>query len=150
MKGVLTSAHAARHVVSGRIFNSGDDPVTGIGTASVLLRADGAAEIHYQVRITTPGTSTSLFAFGLNRDLLRNLDAAIPVITPVSGGTLAYYTSDGKLDTESMQYAGTHEARVQFWEPARIYTTDGAAGGWPTSKMTTGMSLEGVCYGTYE
>lgn len=150
MKGRLSPAHTARHVVSGRIFNSGDDPVTGYGTATVLLRADGSAEIHYQVHITAAGTSTSCFAYGLNRDILRNLNASIPVISPVNGGTLLYYTAEGKLDIESMQYAGTHEARAQFWEPARIYTTDGALGGWPTSKMLSGMRLEGVCYGTYE
>lgn len=149
MKGTLPApARTICYVVSGAILNAAEDPVVGYGTAVVLLRADGLAEIHYQVQIAVAGTSTSDFLYGLNRDLVRKAD--MPVINPTVGGMLLYYTSDGTLDTGVMEYAGTHTAKSQFWTPARVYTTDGDIGSWPTSKMSLGMHLDGVCYGTYE
>lgn len=137
------------YTVSGFLVNQGSGDLAGYGTATVYLYKNGIAEVHFNVKITTTGTGSTSFACGINRDLLKNLNANIPTITPVIGGSLTYCSTSGTIADDRMGYGGTLSAVGQFWEPARVYTTSGDVGGWPASNLVANQRLIGVCYGTY-
>ena len=113
------------------------------------MHNSGLAEIHYAYEITTSGSNSQGWSWGLNRDLLVMLNSNIPTITPIVGGTLIIFRSDGVVDTGSNGYGGINSAMSQFWQPARIYQTDGAYGGWSSNTFPVGYRCCGVAYGTY-
>jgi len=136
------------YTVNGTLFNSSADNVGGIGSASVFLYKNGLAEIHFSIRITTTGSSSSVFSCGLNRDLLSNLNNNIPTITP-KYGSYTYYTTSGSIAQPGNGYGGYISPLGQFWTFGRIYDTSGNVGAWPASNFVSGQYLVGVCYGTY-
>ena len=138
------------YIVNGRIMNtSADSSLAGYGTATVILYSSGIAEVHFGCKVETSGTSSTGWGSGINRDLLHNLDSNIPVITPITGGTIYMYSSNGNMNTSLCGYGGTSIANGQFWTIARVYQTDGAVGGYPSSTLTAGMMFYGTLYGTY-
>ena len=135
--------------VTGEMFNARTDQVAGIGSARVYLMPYGKVIIDFVIKITTSGTSSSEFNCGLNRDLLRNLNNSIPVITPV-GGTYAHYNTSGYLSQSKTGYGG-HLAQVGvFWQFGRVYQVDGRTGGWPANNFAKDEYLVGTAWGTYE
>ena len=140
------------YTASGMILNSEADTCVGYGIATVYLFKNGIAEVHFNIQITTAGTGSSYFKFGLNREKLRDINPNIPVITPQNGGSLIFYDSSGAVSNDLMGYGGTLSiagTNTQFWEPARVYDTNGSIGGWSASQLTVGRRMIGVCYGTY-
>lgn len=138
------TVYAAR----GQILNSNSDPVAGVGEAQVYLYPNGTAVIKFFVKITTSGSSTTNFTWGINRDLLSALNSDIPTITP-SGGACTYYTTTGNISTTKQGYAGRASVSGQFWLPGRVHTTSGSVGGWPPSEFAVDQMIEGLLYGTY-
>lgn len=131
----------------GLLYNcDGDSSSCGYGTVSVILFANGIAQIDYSYKITNNG-SVSTFLCGLNRDFLTSTCGV--TITPISGGVVSYYTSDGVIAADLQGYAGTHQAKNQFWDPARIYSLPGTVGGWNVTDLRVNIVLIGTCYGTY-
>lgn len=136
----------------GRIINGASDVIEGHGNATVILYPNGLAEIHYSAQITKDGTATSsVFDWGINRDLLQNCNSEIPQITPMRGGYAIYHSnSDGTaLNSSANGMAGVHAPVGQFWQFGRLYETPTSVGGWPTTMFKTGARIHGVCYGTY-
>ena len=134
---------------NGLLLNSSGDTCEGVGTATVYLYQNGIAVIDFNIKITASGTSSSVFTCGLNRNLLVAANSNIPKITPISGGSLTYYATDGHTSSENMEYGGTTTSLVQFWQAARVYDSSGSIGGWPASTYVANQRLIGTVYGTY-
>lgn len=131
----------------GLLYNSdGDSSSAGYGTATIILFANGLAQIDYSYKITSI-SSISTFLHGLNRDYLTSTCGV--TITPMSGGVVSYYTSDGVIDASLQGYGGTHQNNYHFWTPSRIYELPNAVGGWSTTDLRANIILTGTCYGTY-
>lgn len=137
------------YAVTGKMFSGYTDPVAGTGSARVYLMPYGKVIIDFVIRITTSGTSSSEFSCGLNRDLLRDLNQNIPVITPL-GGTYAHYNTSGYLSQSKTGYGGQLSAAGEFWSFGRVYQTDGKTGGWPANQFVANEYVVGTAWGTYE
>lgn len=150
----LTSAGKSKigpkiYRVAGHLINSSADTVQGHGVAEVYLYPNGIALIEFSIQCTTSGSSASHFQWGINSDLLTSKNSQIPKITPV-GGTVTFYATNGNVDADKMGYGGTLSAISQFWQLGRVYTLDGATGGWPAGNFVVGQRVVGTAWGTYE
>lgn len=141
--------------VSGRILNAASDTTTGYGTALITCHK-GIAKIEFGVKITTAGSVSDKFDWGLNRDLLINLNSNIPTISPRQGGNCIFIKPDGTIDVGtgtggSMGYAGSLNINGQFWCPGRIYNqnNNSSVGSWPSNNLAVDTILVGTCYGIY-
>ena len=132
-------------IVSGLLFNSGSSSLGGYGTAIFKQIGSNQAQIIFCVKIATAGTAGK-FSYGLNRDLLKNKDSAIPTITPSNGGILLYFDSSGAYSGNN-GYAGIAIASGQFWAPARIFTTNNDAGIWSEEAFPVNSVIAGIVYG---
>jgi hypothetical protein len=100
-------------------------------------------QIDFNLRITTSGSGTD--AYGISRDALRQLNADIPIITPIDGGKLQIFNSNGALDTSHI--GTTFIANGNVWQPAHV--SSGAPVAIDESSVATNMTLTGTCYGKY-
>jgi hypothetical protein len=101
-------------------------------------------QLDFNLKVTTAGSGTA--EFGISRNLLRQLNAEVPVITPIDGGNLSIYTSSGALSTG---YVGaTMKATSVGWRPA--YINGRSITALNESAMTNGLTLIGTCYGKYD
>lgn len=133
--------------ISGIIGNALNTASSIFGVITVHLQ-DGIATIEVSAwydRQTEGGN----FQWGINADIISQLDSRIPSITPIDGGTLKYTTGSFETDSSLEGYGGCWEARNQFWTPARIYNTGGTIGSWPENNVPNGTRFMGVMYGTY-
>lgn len=140
-----------RFIVNGVVLNSSIDPIEGAGRVVVTLYPNGVARIDFVVEITTSGSGSTAFSYGINRDILHALNPSIPIITP-GAGVCHYFktTSGGGAWNETLnQYSGTLSAVSQFWQPGRVYNTNGDTGGWPANSFVVGHRIVGTAYGTY-
>lgn len=117
--------------------------VAGDGIVTVTYEMNDIVRLDFNLKITTAGTGTS--AFGISPTLLRTLNADIPSITPVDGGTLQIHSSTGTLDTSLI--GPTLKADNGLWTPASI--ASGQITALTEADMTAGMVITGTCYGTY-
>lgn len=145
----LIQTYPKKFLVCGQIANSQNGTLLGIGQATVILFASGLAEINYEYKITTAGTVSNLFLWGLNRDLLQTLNSNIPLITPEEGGHCSYYNSEGNLIASKLGYAGINGANSQFWPIARIYTQIGDIGNYPETELSVEDRVVGIAYGKF-
>lgn len=114
------------------------------GTVTCTYKMNDIMQIDFNIRITTSGSGSS--EYGISRNLLRQLNAEIPVITPLDGGTIQIFNSSGNLVTT---YIGaTFAASGVYWKPS--YVSSGAITDIPESALTSGMTLVGTCYGKYD
>lgn len=140
------------YYVKGLIANSSGGVYQGHGIAAVMLYANGIAEIQYNYRCTTAGTDGNIWLWGLNRDLLHNLNSEIPIITPMTHGICNRITTGGSWDidrNDGMAYGGISMAVAQFWAPGRMYTIGGDLGQYPENWMAVDQSIQGTAYGTF-
>ena len=135
--------------IIGYVVNSATtgSSVAAYGICRVELYPNGLAVVDFNLQFTAPGT-TGDFNWGLNRDILRTLNANIPIITPISG-TCSYYDANGIYSDGLSGYSGALTAINQFWAFGRLYDTAGNIGGWGASQMSAGIKVVGRCYGTY-
>jgi hypothetical protein len=82
----------------------------------------------------------------LSRTLLRQINTVIPLITPLDGGNLQIFNSDGTL--RSAYVGATFVAVDDVWKPA--YNSSGTITPLVETSLTSGMTLVGTCYGTYD
>lgn len=113
------------------------------GIVTCTYQMNDIMQIDFNIKITTAGSGSS--AYGISRNLLRQLNADIPIITPMDGGKLEVYTSAGALVTSRI--GQTFMANDALWQPAHI--SGGAITGLAESVMTSGLTLVGTCYGKY-
>lgn len=149
----LTSAGVSKlgpkiYKVAGFLINSAADTAEGHGVAEVYLYPNGIAIIEFSIQCTRSGTSTSYFNWGINRDLIHALNPEIPIITP-TGGIETYYATSGNVAADRTGYGGTLFPVGVFWQPARIFNTSGAEGGWPAGNFIENQRIVGTARGTY-
>ena len=137
------------YTAPGFLLNSVADTCEGYGIVTVSLYPNGIARVDFDIQITANGTGSAYFLWGLNRNLIKNINSNIPTITPIGGGSLTYYNTSGGIADDRMGYGGTMVAVSEFWQPSRMYTTSGYIGGWPANACVVNQRLIGVCYGTY-
>lgn len=113
------------------------------GNVTCTYQMNEVMRLDFNIKITTAGSGTA--AFGISPSLLRQLNSAVPVITPINGGTLQIFTSAGAL---SSSYVGaTMVASGGFWCPA--YMNSSTLTNINESAMAANLTLIGTCYGTY-
>lgn len=135
-------------VADGIVLSSATDPVRGAGRVLVSLYPNGKAKIDFAIKISTSGSSASVFAWGIDPNLLHSLNNNIPVITP-GHGTCQYYTSTGSISTAKQGYGGGVFPSSNYWSFGRVYQTDGAFGGWPANQFAADQMIYGTAWGTY-
>ena len=138
------------YTAHGAFVNADGGDLHGGGTATVTIEPSGLARIDFNFKITQTGTKEDFYAWGLNRDMLSERNKNIPVITPISGGVLSVYDTNGVLLRDKIGFGGFMEGVSQFWCPSRVWQYDGSIGKWPETEFQEGMQLMGTCYGTVE
>ena len=152
-KATRGTSYPKHYLVSGQILNESGGNTAGHGVASVLLFPNGVAVVTYQCMISTAGASTTNYAWGINRDLIRALNSNIPVITPVTGGTVTWYqpASGGVFSGFNTTYNGygcTHSPNGSFWNFARNYNGS-SIGAFSSNAATLNSRMHGICIGTF-
>lgn len=133
---------------SGLIINGIDDTVAGYGNANILIYDNDMAEINFTATIDKVGNQdVANFRWGLNPELICSTSGASK-ITPITGGSLICFDSEGKIRPELFGYGGSAEAGYGFWRPARVYTETGAIGAWASRMLPKGNMIIGTVYGT--
>ena len=125
----------------GNCFDGTSVEVDGIVT--VTYQMNEVARLDFNLKVTTAGTGTS--DFGISPTILRSLNADIPTITPVDGGTMQIYTSAGALDITAL--GATMLESNGLWTPSKIVS--GVITALTEADMTAGITIVGTCYGTY-
>lgn len=115
------------------------------GIVTCTYQMNDIMQLDFNIKITTAGTVASGVDCGISRNLIRQLNADIPIITPMDGGKLEIYTSSGALMTSYI--GGTLVANDTLWQPA--YISGGTITGLDESELTSGLTLVGTCYGKY-
>lgn len=137
---------------AGKIWaaRDGSDPITGIGLATIVITGR-SARIDFSVRITTAGTN-QMWDHGILSSLLS--ESGAPYITPIAAVFPCTITTadDGGINTALTGYAGgmVGEPGYGRWGFGRIYTEEGAFGGWEASAIPAGARIMGTVYGTVE
>lgn len=129
----------------GQIVKSSNTSVAAIGWATVNLSGN-LAEIDFSFKGTVGGGTSSDFEWGLSVDQLRLLNPNIPNLKPVQGGN---FFSTQSNQSELVGYGAIMSPTVpscKYWLPARIYTTSGDVGGWPSVNLHVGGYWFGRCY----
>ena len=146
--GIWTPFDIVNHKVLtayGQIVKSSNTTVAAIGSATVNLSGN-LAEIDFSFKGTVGGGTSDDFDWGLSVDQLRLLNPNIPNLKPVQGGNFFCTQSN---QSELVGYGAIMSPTVpsfKYWLPARIYTTSGDVGGWPSSNLYVNEYWFGRCY----
>lgn len=139
------------YLVNGLIARTSDNVFRGIGTATITLFVSGLAKIDFSFSINQIASKDLDYTYGLDRDLIKNLNSNIPVITPIAGGFYQVFNSTGDYRGGTLEFGGMlGPASTNYWSFGRIYTAEGAFGLWQSMKWNKDDHFTGVCYGTYE
>ena len=141
------------YMAHGNIFRGGGDPLSGYGIAMVSLFPNGIAKVDFYINVTTSGSSSSNFSYGLSAAKLREINPSIPEITANAGGTYVMYRTNNTIASDLVYYGGYMYQSVgssSSWALGRIYNTSGDAGGWPASTFVAGQIITGTAYGSYK
>lgn len=113
------------------------------GIVTCTYKMNNVMQLDFNIKVTTAGSGSS--AFGISPTLLRTLNSEIPIITPISGGTMQLFNASGALMVANV---GTSMvANNGLWTPSRIVS--GAETAFNESDMAAGYTLVGTCYGVY-
>ena len=115
--------------------------VDGIVTCTYMM--NDVMRLDFNLKVDTAGTGSG--AFGISPTLLRMLNANIPAITPVSGGSLQVFTAGGSLHAANV--GASLIANNGLWTPSKIVSNAETA--FTESQLTSGLTLIGTCYGIY-
>ena len=146
--GIWTPFDVVNHKVLmafGQIVKSSTTSVAAIGAATVNLSGN-LAEIDFSFKGTVAGGSSDDFDWGLSVDQLRTLNPNIPNLKPIQGGT--FWTSKNN-NLSFLGYGAIMSPTVpslKYWLPARLYTTSGDVGGYPSSNLSIDEYWFGRCY----
>ena len=148
---VFTSLNSnfIRVIVQGKIADSSSGNFEGLGCATVLLFPNHKAVITYSYKLVGESAESSNFSYGLNSQLLRELDTSLPNINPFAGGKWRCYKNDGTLLFSQLGYGTRHEINGTRWTLGRLYNTSGSTGPWSANEFKTGYYIEGICLATY-
>lgn len=144
-------AYPKQYSATGLIVNGSSLPIQGHGTFTATFFESGLVRVDFAVKISA-GSTSSLFNFGINKNLLSQLVPSMPEITPTNfAGAFTYYDSNGAVNYDLTGYGGLacNPTATQFWGFGRTYNTSGNKGGWPASGIAEGTYITGCVYGTY-
>lgn len=114
------------------------------GIVTCTYQFNDIMRLDFNLKTTANGSSSSVW--GISRNLLRQLNPNIPLITPISGGTIQLYGSGGGLMTNNI---GTSLiANDYVWTPSRI--TNGAEVAIGENEFGANVTFIGTCYGKYD
>lgn len=117
--------------------------ITVNGTVTCTYCMNNVMKLDFNLTVTTAGSGSS--AFGISPTLLRSINADIPVITPVDGGSLQLFTSSGALLTNNI--GASMIASDGLWTPSRLVNDVQTA--FAESNINRNLVLIGTCYGIY-
>lgn len=134
--------------VLGDIMSSATDAMKARGFAGVSIQ-DGLARIDFTCKITTAGTDSSNYNWGLDLSVFRNSTALLSGLTFMSSGNWTAYKSDTYAPLiGSMGYATRLTATETHAVPARLYDASGTNfGAWASSYFSLGTYFSGHVYG---
>lgn len=148
----MEAVHAAIAIktlfVKGQIIEGTNTTIKGQGTAEVIL-ANGKAIVHFTAKISTAGSETNVFSWGLSRTALKTLNSNVPTITPTTGGSGKFYSSAGTVDSSSTGFGACFQSSTSYWTPARLHDTSGNTGAWPSSMFPVDSMITGTVCGSY-
>ena len=113
------------------------------GIVTCTYEMNEVMRLDFNLKVTTAGTGSG--DYGISPTLLRTLNADIPVITPIDGGSLQVFSSSGALDTNNV--GASMIATNGLWTPSRLVS--GVETVFDESAMNSGITLIGTCYGIY-
>lgn len=113
------------------------------GTATCTYCLNDIMRIDFSLKVTTAGSGSA--SFGLSRDLLRQLNAEIPVITPLDGGNLQILNSSGEMLVSHI--GSSFKADGNYWHPAHV--SGSSLANINESVFAVNYTLIGTCYGKY-
>lgn len=113
------------------------------GIVTCTYEMNEVMRLDFNLKVTTAGTGSS--DYGISPTLLRTLNADIPVITPIDGGSLQIFTSSGALNTSVI--GGSMVEANGLWTPSKLVS--GVETALTESNMTNGITIVGACYGIY-
>ncbi len=125
----------------GNLMNGASIVTDGIATCTYCL--NDVMRIDFNIKVTTAGSGSA--SFGLSRDLLRQLNAEIPVITPLDGGNLQIIDSSGLMLVSHI--GSSFKADGNYWHPAHV--SGSALANINESVFVANTTLVGTCYGKY-
>ena len=138
--GAVTIPVPTKTIVKGQIMRGAGAGAEGYGVAEITYMGS-LVRIDFAMKLETASYTGD--DYGIDPTLFDSS------ITPIEGGTVTYFKSNGAMDTDRMGYGGTFENRNNaYWKPARIYTTGGAVGSWAANVIGAGETLVGTCFGT--
>ena len=121
----------------------GGTAIVANGTATLTYCMNDIMRIDFNIKVTTAGSGSA--SFGLSRDLLRQLNAEIPVITPLDGGNLQILGTNGNMLVSHI--GSSFLADGNYWHPAHVSGSSLAK--INESAMAVNYTLIGTCYGKY-
>lgn len=113
------------------------------GIVTCTYQFNDLMRIDFNIKTTVAGTASS--AWGISRNLLRQLNAEIPMITPIDGGSLQIIGSNGGLLASNV--GASFVANGAMWTPSRLVS--GVETAFDESDFGANITLIGTCYGTY-
>lgn len=130
----------------GELVNGQNTNIKAYGHADIIIYNNNLVQINFSYKFTSEDKdATATWKFGINSNLFVNLVGCS--IIPITGGTVLYYKADGSLALNALEYCGIMMDNDNYWNPARLYTTDGAVGGWSSTYYDIGDYAIGTCYG---
>lgn len=136
---------------SGVVLDDGDGGyIEGGGTVTMTI-VGNIARIDFSIRINKNNTPSDFdsICYGINRNLLVNL--GFPKVTPLTGGSLFYYGSDGTIKNDMTYMGGIFEHFYdEYWTPSRIYNEQYVGGAWQSRTLPVSLIMRGTCYGRVE
>ena len=128
-------------VAEGNCMSGTSIVVNGIVTCTYEM--NDIMRLDINLKVTTIGSGTS--SFGISPTLLRSLNADIPAITPISGGTLQMFNASGALMVANI--GSSMLAQNGLWTPSRLVS--GVQTAFDESDFSSSYTLVGTCYGKY-
>lgn len=148
--GAASEAEVKAHrcyFADGKVISSRGGTTEGIGRVTVNIASNGIARLDFVASVSTAGSAGDVYEVGIIVDVLRALNPSIPAMSPLTGGTLMYYSPEGQLIAGLQGYGGTFNSSNGMWCAGRIYNETDGCGQWADDSFTAGLKLVGTCYG---
>lgn len=138
----------------GKIFDSEDGTVEGVGIVTIIVYSNGIVRLDFSVKITAAGTATSS-TYGLNWDLVREVFDDLPeTVTPFNGGTWIQIKEDGSVRYDNNALGNYMSNKGNRWALGVVkYGSDGVTPSRQTYYETfcsANRIVQGTCYGYFE
>ena len=152
--GVISTKKDSHLRVTGQIAKGANSSVAGMGIADIYWSSiTGLATINFNYKVTTAGTSTSDFTYGLSVEAMKALNSNVPNISPLTSGSgvCNVYENSGVLSIADGNFGWCLQGEAEgYWAISRVYKSGNnyLAGPYPTNILSMGRYISGTAYGT--